>query len=128
MTVGGKKMKRKIEITKVELTDNKLLLHANQSINELTPSEQILVDSENFSFIYLMEDAHDYTYIVIPETFWLQLKVVLDKEVPVWIHFENDEIELTNFYEELSYVVSNIRGNRNYGDDMVTKVEQTFYS
>lgn len=126
MKVGGKKMKRKIEIIKVELTENKLLLHANQSINELTPSEQILVDSENFSFIYLMEDLHDYTYIVIPEAFWKQLKEMLDKELPVWIHFENDEIELANFYEELSFVVSNIRGNSNYGDEMVTKVEQIF--
>lgn len=119
-------MKRKIEIIKVELTDSKLRLQANQPVNELTPREQILVDSDNFSFIYLMEDQHDYTYIVIPEIFWPQLKEMLDRELPVSIHFENDEIELTDFNEELAYIISNIRGNRNYGDDMVTRVEETF--
>lgn len=119
-------MKRKIEITNAELTNNNLLLQANQSINELTPGEQILVDSENFSFIYLMEDQHDYIYIVIPEDFWPQLKVMLDRQVPVWIHDEDTKKELTNFYEELDYIVSNIRGNSNYGVQMVTKVEETF--
>ncbi|MGX6442234.1 UPF0738 family protein [Neobacillus sp. K501] len=119
-------MKRKIEIIHAELTDNNLLFQTNQSINELTPGEQILVDSENFSFIYLMEDQHDYIYIVIPEDFWPQLKVMLDRPVPVWIHDGDNKKELTNFYEELDYIVSNIRGNSNYGVDMVTKVEETF--
>lgn len=126
MEVGGIKMKRKIEIIHAELTDNNLLFQTNQSINELTPGEQILVDSENFSFIYLMEDQHDYIYIVIPEDFWPQLKVMLDRQVPVWIHDGDNKKELTNFYEELDYIVSNIRGNSNYGVEMVTKVEETF--
>jgi hypothetical protein len=124
--VGGNEMKRKIEIINVEVIDNKILLQANQPINELTPSEQILVDSDNFSFIYLMEDQHDYIYIVIPEAFWPQLKGMLNHEMVVWIQFENEEKELTNFYEEFVYILSNIRGNSNYGNEMVTKVERIF--
>lgn len=119
-------MKRKLEIINVDLTDNKLLLQTNESISGLTPREQILVDSEQFAFIYLMEDDSDYTYVVIHEAFWPQLNNAMNDNVPVFIYFEKEQIELTFFNEEIEYVISNIRGNSNYGEEMVTKVEKIF--
>jgi hypothetical protein len=44
----------------------------------------------------------------------------------VWILFEDEQLELTNFYEELTELINNIRGNSNYGAEMVTKVEEIF--
>jgi hypothetical protein len=119
-------MKRKIIVKTANLVDRKLMLHVNETISGLIPMEQILVDSEQFSFIYLMEDNEDYTYIVISEPIWPLLKEALGEKIPVWIMFNEETMELTNFLEELEYVISNIQGNSNYGEGMVAKVEKNF--
>ncbi len=120
------KMKKRITILEAIITDNKLILETNESINGLIPAEQILVDSTQCSFIYLMEDQEEYTYIVLPETIWPSLKAAQEQELPVKLSTNDDQIELVNFQEELEYIISNIKGNSNYGHEMVTKVEGVF--
>ncbi|MDQ1147070.1 hypothetical protein QE429_003897 [Bacillus sp. SORGH_AS 510] len=119
-------MKKRITILNAIITEEKLLLETNEPINGLIPSEQILVDSDQYSFIYLMENQEDYTYIVLPEQIWPSLKEVLEKNLPVWIHSNGDHIELSSFHDEFDYVINNIKGNSNYGTEMVTKVESLF--
>nr|WP_263328318.1 hypothetical protein [Neobacillus sp. Marseille-Q6967] len=119
-------MRKKIKIKTANLRDKRLMLCANEVIKGLSAKEQILVDSANFSFIYLMENQDDYTYIEIPEDIWGQLKIALDNKTAIFIHDDHDQIELTNFHEELEYVISNIEGNSNYGEEMVKKVENIF--
>lgn len=119
-------MNKRILISKADITNNKVRLQANESITGLTPAEQILVDSKQFSFVYLMENQEGYTYIDIPEPIWPLLKETLTKHIPVWIHFNEEELELTNFNEEFVELINNIRGNSNYGEEMVTKVEGIF--
>jgi hypothetical protein len=123
---GGRDMKRKINITKASLTEGVLLLQTNESFNGLLPLEQILVDSEQCSFIYLMEDEIDYTYIVITEKIWPFLRESLNMKSPVLLSFEEERQELINFHEELEDILNNIRGNSNYGEQMVAKVENIF--
>jgi hypothetical protein len=124
--VEVKIMNKKIVITKANISNKKLQLQANEPITGLIQAEQILVDSKQFSFIYLMENQEGYTYIEIPESIWPLLKETVTKQIPVWIHFNEEELELTNFNEELVEVINNIRGNSNYGEEMVTKVERVF--
>lgn len=119
-------MKKRIIIMSSNVNSNKLVLKADESINGLLPAEQILVDSDQFSFIYLMEDKQEYTYIVLPDTIWPHLNDALVQNIPVWISFNGEQMELTNFHNELEYVISNIQGNSNYGEDMVKKVEEIF--
>lgn len=119
-------MKKLITIITANLMDNKLLLTANDVIKGLLPRGQILVDSDHFSFIYLMEDHEEFTYVVLPEPIWPYLKTALKQKNPVWITFKEDQMELTNFHEELKYVFSNIKGNSNYGEEMVNKVDRYF--
>ncbi|SCU12697.1 Uncharacterised protein [Staphylococcus aureus] len=38
----------------------------------------------------------------------------------------NDELELTEFHQELTYILDNIKGNNNYGKEFVATVEETF--
>jgi hypothetical protein len=73
-----------------------------------------------------LEDQEDYTYIAISEPIWPFLKEALDIKIPVWVTFKEERLELTSFHEELEYVISNIEGNRNYGEEMVAKVEKNF--
>jgi Family of unknown function (UPF0738) len=119
-------MNKRILISNADITNKKVRLQANEPITGLTPAEQILVDSKQFSFVYLMENQEGYTYIDIPEPIWPLLKETLTKHIPVWIHFDEEELELTNFNEEFVELINNIRGNSNYGEEMVTKVEGIF--
>jgi hypothetical protein len=123
---GGREMKKRISILKAIITKNKLFLETNESIEGLIPAEQILVDSDQYSFIYLMEDQEDYTYIIVPEAIWPFLKTAIEQEISVWVSFNEKQIELLNFQAELEYVISNIKGNSNYGNEMVAKVEENF--
>ncbi|MFK9095306.1 hypothetical protein [Bacillus salipaludis] len=119
-------MKKRITILKAIITENTLLVETNGSINGLVPGGQILVDSDQSSFIYIMEDQEDYTYIVLPEHIWPFLKDANEEKKPIWLSYNEEQIELINFHDELEYVISNIKGNSNYGDDMVKKVEGIF--
>jgi len=121
-------MKKKIIIQTAVLTDSKLILETDESINGLIPGEQILVDSDNSAFIYLMEDQEDYTYIVLSEDLWSYLKTANEQKLSVLIKSNNEQIELINFHDELAYILSNIKGNSNYGDELVKKVESLFLS
>ena len=54
------------------------------------------------------------------------LKTGMELKNPVWVLYEDEQMELTNFNEELNELINNIRGNSNYGAEMVTKVEEIF--
>ena len=128
MKDGGLIMKKKIIIQNATLTNHKLFLETDESINELLPGEQILVDSDNCAFIYLLEDQDDYTYIILSEGLWPYLKTANEQKLPVIVKSNQEEIELINFHDELEYILSNIKGNSNYGDELVKKVEGFFLS
>jgi hypothetical protein len=119
-------MKKRIQIQSANIKNNRLQLNANETIKGLKPGEQILVDSDQFFFIYLMEDKEDYTYIVLSEQIWPLLKSALEEKLPVWLIFNDERTELTGFLEDLNYVLSNIKDNSNYGEEMLIKVDDIF--
>ena len=119
-------MKKRILIQSAAIKDNRLQFKANETIKGLKSGEQILVDSDQFSFIYLMEDEEDFTYIVLPENTWPFLKSALEQKLAVWVTFNDEMTELTGFLEDLDYVLSNIKDNSNYGEDMLIKVDNIF--
>jgi hypothetical protein len=124
---GGKEMKKSITILQSKIIEKKLLLETSEPIIGLVPGEQILVDSDRYAFIYIMEDKDDYTYIVLHEQIWPILKNAQEQKIPVWVTSNDQQIELINFHDELDYVVTNIKGNSNYGEELVTKVEDIFF-
>lgn len=119
-------MNKTIKIDAAHIENNRLHLLTSEAITGLIPREHMLVDSDHFSFIYLMEDHDDYTYIVLPESIWSTLKESVINKFPAMVISGEEEIELLAFQEELEYVINNVKGNGNYGDEMVGKVEQTF--
>jgi len=123
---GGIEMRKRITIQEGYIALDKLFLQTNETIMELVPGEQILVDSGHYSFIYLMEDKDDYTYIVLHEQIWPLIKTAQEKKLPIWVTFNDEKKELINFHDEFNYVLTNIKGNSNYGEELVTKVESIF--
>ncbi|PLT33886.1 hypothetical protein [Bacillus sp. V5-8f] len=123
-------MRKKISMLKADIINQELLLtpESDADLSELTPKGQMLVDSDGASFIYIMENKDDYTYISLPEPIWANIKAAMADNIPAVLAQGDKKIELEGLYEELSYLIENIKGNSNYGEDFVSKVEQVFLS
>ncbi|MBS4188895.1 hypothetical protein KHA94_01505 [Bacillus sp. FJAT-49705] len=123
-------MKKKMLIIDIVYNENQneveLMAEDGCSIKDLKPMEQMLVDSDNLSFIYITDQNDDYTYVSIPDIIWVQLKRAIDLNMSVFLSNRHERIHLPGFIEELSYLIENIKGNSNYGETMVEKVESIF--
>jgi Family of unknown function (UPF0738) len=122
-------MNKRIELTEATIENNRLILQpASLSIEveALKANGQMLVDSDQLSFIYILESADEFVYAGLPHTIWTKLKEAKDKDLPVILQINENEIELTDLVPELNYLLENIKGNANYGDEMENKVVEVF--
>lgn len=122
-------MSEKLVIHRVSVNNQKeIQMEIDQqiSLNQYRASGQMLVDSDGLSFVYLLEKEEDYTYIVIPNTVWKELKTALTEQLLVYLSNQSERLLLNQFHEELSYLIENIKGNSNYGEKMVNEVEAIF--
>jgi hypothetical protein len=122
-------MNKRIELTEATIENNRLILQpASLSIEveALKANGQMLVDSDQLSFIYILESADEFVYAGLPHTIWTKLKEAKDKDLPVILQINENEIELTDIFPELNYLLENIKGNANYGDEMENKVVEVF--
>ncbi|WP_064092271.1 UPF0738 family protein [Rossellomorea aquimaris] len=121
-------MRKIIQFHKTTYDNEALLLHTDQGdlLKDTSAACQIIADSEQFSFVYLAENEEEYVYLYLEEPMWEEIKRALENNTPVIAKSDNYSLSLDQFHEELSYLISNIEGNGNYGDEMVKKVESVF--
>ncbi|KAB7667565.1 hypothetical protein [Bacillus sp. B1-b2] len=121
-------MKKIWQIIGSEKMENKVVLHVPNSVNleEVSACGQMLVDSDSIGFIYLLEKENEYVYTLIPKSIWHDCKGGLEAQSTFILTNGETNIELVQFQEELEYLVENIKGNGNYGDEMVKEVEAIF--
>ena len=81
---------------------------------------QMLVDSDNYGFAYLLDDGQSYDYLIFVQETWSMLHENRGKKLIV-----NDDLVLEHFQEELDYILENVEGNNNYGKEFVSAVEET---
>ena len=97
-------MSEKLVIHRVSVNNQKeIQMEVDQqiSLNQYRASGQMLVDSDGLSFVYLLEKEEDYTYIVIPNTVWKELKIALTEQLPVYLSKQSERLLLNQFHEEL---------------------------
>ncbi len=114
------------ESTIINEKEVELVVADHVTLENYQASGQMLVDSDNLSFVYLVENEEGYTYITLPNNIWKDLKTVLNNNGSVFLSNKKERLLLTNFQEEISYLIENIKGNSNYGEKMVTEVEGVF--
>jgi hypothetical protein len=122
-------MNKRLTIQQVNLLNQSEILleiDRNEPLNGLSATGQMLVDSAGSAFVYLLENDDSYTYIIIPEENWVDLKTASKEPIAVYLTNGKEKILLSQFHEELCYLIDNINGNSNYGDEMVAKVEAVF--
>jgi Family of unknown function (UPF0738) len=121
-------MRKKIAFQKATIENETLILHTDQSelLKNTEAAGQVIVDSDQFAFVYLAENPDEYVYLYLEENIWNDLKVALKEKMTIAAKADGVTLVLEGLQEELEYLVSNIEGNGNYGEEMVQKVESVF--
>jgi hypothetical protein len=124
------KMSQRILITDAIIENSELMLRIDSKIEvaDLAPTGQMLVDSDQLSFIYIVEKDGGYQYISIPSETWNVIQEGLSTKMDAYLTADGKLLKLEGFREEMEYLIANITGNSNYGEEMVAKVEQVFAS
>lgn len=124
-------MANKIEVSNIVVDEKEIKVFVNEKqllVNkQVQPEGRMLVDSDQLSFIYILDVEDDFIYIQFPEQYWCDLENVLQKNLPVVLQVsDNERVTLIQFEEELQYYLSNIKENSNYGEKMVQAVNKWF--
>ncbi|MGG0740827.1 hypothetical protein [Niallia taxi] len=121
-------MTEKLQVLNVEIAETKIILKVDESypVSQLTPKGQILVDSDSFAFIYIAEKEDEYVYIVLHKDSWQSMKEGLAANLKLYISNGQDNLELIDWKEEMEYLIDNIEGNGNYGEEMEQAVTSVF--
>ncbi|MGD6817619.1 hypothetical protein [Metabacillus sp. 84] len=124
-------MNKRIEVIESGFESGKLVLKGSSydgDASALKAKGQILADSDHLAFIYILEDAEQFTYFSIPAGCWAEIEKARAGDLSVWASINQHELELEEFFNELRELVQNIAGNANYGDEMEGKVSEVFAS
>lgn len=101
-------------------------LNDNDQEIQIQPGGQVLADSDQLAFIYVVEEGEGYSYLSFPKQVWnVLVDIVKSKEDP-YLQLGSQTIKLNNFSSELEMLVFNIEGNGNYGNEFVQAVEEQF--
>ncbi|MBT2659835.1 hypothetical protein J7E35_02085 [Bacillus sp. ISL-45] len=121
-------MSQKILITEAKIENNELRLSTNTEtdIGDFSPTGQMLVDSDQLSFVYIVDQEDGYRYVTIPEETWSVIQDGLQAGLETFLTNKIGKLKLDSFQSEMEYLIENITGNSNYGEEMVAKVEQVF--
>lgn len=122
-------MRKTIRIARAEKRGSELWLvndNPSFSIEGAVPKGYMLVNSDERAFVYIIEKDDEFVYVSIPQPCWKEIKEVLTEPLTVWLQAGTYELELIGFSEELTYLIENIEGNANYGEEMEKAVKETF--
>ena len=121
-------MRNVYTVKQVEMIHNEVqfILNEKKQLSQLQSTGQVIVDSDNETFLYIIEENNAYSYVSFEKQFWSQLlQMILSNQKP-FLSVEDGQFELTQFVEELTALLYNIEGNGNYGDSFVKSVEEVF--
>ncbi|ANU10356.1 hypothetical protein A1A1_08654 [Planococcus antarcticus DSM 14505] len=122
-------MHKLVAINRTEITENKIefFIEETEPAEAIEASGQMLTDSDNQAFVYLLDTGTDYIYVQFDVHTWPALTKALQQEKVPLLTWGKQVMPLANFHEELWMLVENIEGNDNYGEAFRTAVEQSFH-
>ncbi|WP_088042527.1 hypothetical protein [Bacillus sp. EAC] len=86
----------------------------------------MIADSEQNSLLYIIEENEEFVYITIPVTLWAHIKKANDQHQKVFLQSRDGQLELNSWNDELTYLVQNVEGNFNYGEEFVKQIQKVF--
>ncbi|UTR05001.1 hypothetical protein MM326_12870 [Alkalihalobacillus sp. LMS6] len=121
-----------LHVKAVEVEEEVATVYLEQELDErlgkeMKDGERILVDSDEFAFIYIIEDEEGFYGIRFDEQVWPQLKEGFNKGTTYFLKLnEMTRLTLAEFNEEMTFLLENIRGNGNYGEAFEQTVKAMF--
>ncbi len=92
------------------------------------PSGKMITDSDNLSFVYLLEVEEGYEHLHLTQAVWPLMVDVLTMNLEPVLSWKDELISLPGFKDELTMLIYNIEGNDNYGEVFSSAVENAFSS
>lgn len=116
-------------VNKTQITDKNIefIIEETEPAESLEAAGQMLTDSDNEAFIYLLDTGTDYIYVQFDIHTWPALTKALQLQQVPLLRWGKQVMPLAEFHEELWMLVENIEGNDNYGEAFRVAVEQTFH-
>ncbi|CUA79388.1 hypothetical protein [Anoxybacillus suryakundensis] len=121
---GGQKMK--IYVHTAEKKEHGWYVTCEASLQGLKPKRHMLVDSDECAFVYILEASDAFVYVVMSKDVWGAMKEALRTNEPMFLVGSDATIELEGIHEEVTYLIENIKGNANYGEEMEQAVTAFF--
>ncbi|KMK77305.1 hypothetical protein [Alkalihalobacillus pseudalcaliphilus] len=109
-------------VTELHIEDEYIELRISEPVDktvaeQLQDGERMLVDSDQLAFVYILEDAEQFYYLVFVEAIWQGLAKIYNEDKRVQVVFNDEKtIVLTAIHNELEFLLENIQGNGNYGE------------
>ena len=118
-----------VAVTRTEITGNEIefIIEEIEPVEAIEASGQMLTDSDNQAFVYLLDTGTDYIYVQFDIHTWPALTKALQLQNVPLLTWGKQIMPLANFHEELWMLVENIEGNDNYGEAFRIAVEQAFH-
>lgn len=102
------------------------ILNEKKQLSQLQSTGQVIVDSDNEAFLYIIEENEAYSYLSFGKNVWSRLLQMLLAEQKAYLKVEDGLLPLQQFADELQGLLYNIEGNSNYGDQFVENIEKAF--
>lgn len=121
-------MRNIYEINDFETIHNGVYFSLNDNLSniQIEPAGQVLTDSDNIAFIYVVEEGNEFSYLQFPKNVWDGLLAIIKSKQDPFLKVNDENKQLHNFTNELEMLIFNIEGNSNYGNEFVQAVEETF--
>lgn len=122
-------MRKIVEINEISLNEKGLFLIIDtETINfaECYEIGTMIADSDQGSLLYIIEEKEEFVYVTVPVKFWTEIKKANDQNLAVFLQAGENTLELVKWNEELTYLVQNVKGNFNYGEEFVKQIQNVF--
>ncbi|AIC95082.1 hypothetical protein [Shouchella lehensis] len=121
-----------LHVQSIEVGDDVTTVYLDQEVsdrsaNDLKDGERILVDSDEFAFLYIIEDHTGFHGIRFDEHVWSDLKRGYERDTTFYLKLnESTRLTLAQFNDEMAFLLENIQGNGNYGEAFELAVKSVF--
>ncbi|MFD4704875.1 hypothetical protein ACFWM3_08390 [Gottfriedia sp. NPDC058432] len=122
-------MRKMLEINGININEDGLFLLIDDTKMNLEQCHEVgtmIADSDQSSLLYILEENEEFVYVTVPSEYWSDLKKANDQKLNVFLKVGEKSLSLNNWNDELTYLIQNVEGNFNYGEEFVKQVQSAF--
>ncbi|GGI14947.1 hypothetical protein [Gottfriedia solisilvae] len=123
-------MRKMVQINEITFNNENamMLIIENHTLNLANCHEvgTMIADSDQSSLLYIIEENEEFVYVTVPVEYWPEMKKAYDLKSEVFLQVGEAKFPLENWQNELTFLVQNVDGNFNYGEEFVKQIQSVF--